>query len=91
MLVNINSNERLFYPLILSVYNCGGSCNTSIYDCDCNKASKVDKYLDTKNCSHEKRLIGKLVSECEDEILNKIDENSLVDKKLTYRKNNCLI
>ena len=25
---------------------------------ECNKACKIDEYLDTKNCSCEKRLIG---------------------------------
>ena len=27
-LVNINSNETLFYPFIVSVNKCGGRCNT---------------------------------------------------------------
>ena len=35
-----------------------------------NKACKVDEYLDTKNCSSKKRLIGKLVLVREDELLN---------------------
>ena len=30
-------------------------------DCEYNKACKIDEYLDIKNCSCEKRLIGKLV------------------------------
>ena len=50
-------------------------------DCKCNKVCKIDEYLDTKNCSCEKCLIGKLVLECEDEILNTI-EKLLNDKKL---------
>ena len=39
-------------------------------DYECNKACKIDEYLDTKNCSCKKRLIGKLLLECKDEILN---------------------
>ena len=39
-------------------------------DCGCNKACKIDKYLDIKTCSCEKHLIGKLVLECKNEILN---------------------
>ena len=35
--------------------------NYSMCDCECNKACKIDEYLDIKNCSSEKRLIGKLV------------------------------
>ena len=51
--------------------------NPSTYDIEC-KAYKTDEYLDIKDCSYEKRLIGKLVSECEDEVLNKT-ETSLYD------------
>ena len=36
-------------------------CNPSTYTCECNKACKIDKYLDTKNCSFKKHLFGKLV------------------------------
>ena len=51
--------------------------NPSTYDIEC-KAYKIDEYLDIKDCSYEKHLIGKLVSECEDEVLNKT-ETSLYD------------
>ena len=44
--------------------------NPSTCDCECNKACKIDEYLDIKNCSCEKNLIGKLLLECEEEILN---------------------
>ena len=64
--------------------------NSSTYDCECNKSCKIDKYLDTKTCSCEKRLFGKLVSACEDEKLS-TTETSLDDKKVTCEKNNCLI
>ena len=57
--------------------------------CECNKACKIDEYLDTKIFSCETRLIGKLVLRCEDEILN-TTETSLDDKKVTC-KENCLI
>ena len=42
--------------------------NSSACDCDSNKTCKTVKYLDTKSYSCEKRLIGKLVSKCVDEI-----------------------
>ena len=44
-----------------------GSCkndymwNPSTCDCECNKACKIYEYLDIKNCSCKKCLIGKLV------------------------------
>ena len=44
--------------------------NPSTCVCECNKACKIDEYLDIKNCSCEKNLIGKLLLECEEEILN---------------------
>ena len=44
--------------------------NRSTYECECNKAFKIDGYLDIKNCSCEKHLIGKLVLKYEDEILH---------------------
>ena len=39
-------------------------------DCECDKKCKIDKYLDTKDCSYKKVLPVKLVLEYEDEILN---------------------
>ena len=37
--------------------------NPNTCDCECNKAYKIDEYLDNKNCFFffENRLIGKLV------------------------------
>ena len=58
--------------------------------CECNKACKIDEYLDPKSCSCEIRLFGKLVLACGDEILNTTN-NSLGDKKATCEKSNCLI
>ena len=58
--------------------------------CVCSNACKIDEYLDTENCSFEKRLIGKLALEYEDEILN-TTETSLDDKKVISGKSNCLI
>ena len=60
------------------------------WDFECNKACKIDKYLDIKKCSCEKSLIDKLVEVCEDEILN-ATEASLDDRKVTREKINCLI
>ena len=57
--------------------------------CKCNKACKIDKYLDTKNCSCETHLSGKLVIPCEDEILN-TTQTSLDDEKVTCKENNSL-
>ena len=42
--------------------------NHSKCDCELMQRQKIDEYLDTKNCSCEKRLIGKVVLACEDEV-----------------------
>ena len=73
-----------------------GSCekgdiwNSSMCDCECNKACKIDEYLDIKNCSCKKSLISKLVFECEDEILN-TTRTLLNDKKLACAKSNYIL
>ena len=60
--------------------------NPSMCDCECNKTSKIRIYLNIKNCSCEKCLVGKLVLECEDEVLNATEAfNKKSDmKKLLY-------
>ena len=68
-----------------------GSCkdeymrDPSTCDGECNKASKIGEYLDAKNCSCEKCLIGKLVLGYEDEISN-ATEISFDNKKVTCGK-----
>ena len=59
--------------------------NPSTCDCECTKACKIDEYLDIKNWSCAKRLIGKLVLEFEYEILNTTEA---FDKKVTCEKSN---
>ena len=52
-------------------------------DCDCNQLCDVGEYLDYKNCKCRKKLIGKLVAECSENIDgNKMIYNgSLIDHK----------
>ena len=59
--------------------------NPSSCDCKGNKARKTDEYLDTKNYSCKKRLIGKLVLEYEDEMVN-TTKTSPDDKKKKHVK-----
>ena len=44
--------------------------NPCTCDCECNKACKIDEYLDTRNCSCKNRLFHKLALTCADIILN---------------------
>ena len=64
--------------------------NPNTCDYECKKAHKVNEYVVFKNCSCEKCLFDKLVLAYEDEILN-ATEASIDEKKLTCKKNNCLI
>ena len=64
--------------------------NPSLCDCERSKACKIDNYLDAKSYSCEKRLITKLVSACEDEVLNTTEASPCV-KLVTFGKSNYLI
>ena len=57
-----------------------------MFDCECNKACKIDEYLNIKkkNCV-KKHLFGKSVLACENEILN-TTENSLDYENVTCEK-----
>ena len=59
--------------------------NPSTCNCECNKACKIDKYLDVEICSTKKRLIGKLVLEYEDEMFN-TTETLLHDEKMQKKQ-----
>ena len=65
--------------------------NSSTYDCDRDKAYKIGAYLEIKNCLCKKRFFGKLVQTFKDGILNTTENTSIVDKKVTYKKNYCFI
>ena len=59
-------------------------------ECECDKSCDIGEYLDYKNCTYKKRLVNKLVEECNETI----DE----EKKLTpaenennYKHNSCIL
>ena len=59
--------------------------NPSTCDFEYYKACKIDEYLDIKNCSCEKRIIGKLILKCENEILN-TTETTYSKKSIMWKK-----
>ena len=63
--------------------------NPSTCDCECNKASKIDEYLDIENCSSEKHLFDNLVLICEDQISYTTETSR--DDKIVICENNWLI
>ena len=56
-------------------------CGILLRECECNKAHKITDYLDIKNCLCQKRLFGKLVLVCEDEMCS-TSENSFDGEKI---------
>ena len=62
---------------------CDYMWNPNACDCECNKIFRIDELFDIKNCSCEKHLIGNLVLESKDRIIN-TTEDSLNDKKVTW-------
>ena len=57
--------------------------NRSNCECECDKSCDVGEYLDYKNCKCRKRLVDKLVGECNE----KIDEKVLHPNKMIYNSN----
>ena len=76
--INLNTNEPMFYPYSIKINRCKGSYNTindpiniwnhSSCDCECDKSCDIVEYLDYKNCKCRKKIIDKLVEECSENI-----------------------
>ena len=62
----------------------------SICECEREKSCNVGEYLDYECCKCRKKLIDKLLLECEDEILNTVPLNTTNTISITD-KNNCLL
>ena len=60
--------------------------NPSIYECECDKSCDIGEYLDYENCNCRKRLVDKLVEECNENI----DEAKLIGVALFEPGNECL-
>ena len=64
----------------------GYSWNPSNCECECDKSCDVGEYLDNENCKCRKRLVDKLVEECN----GNTDEAKLTEIALFEHKNNCV-
>ena len=49
-------------------------------------AGGIGEYLDIKNCACKKRLLGKLLLVCDNEILSTTEATSILDKKVLFKK-----
>ena len=63
----------------------GYAWNPSNCECECDKSCGLGEYLDYENCKCKKRLVDKLVEECNENI----DEAKLTEIALFEHKNEC--
>ena len=56
-----------------------------VTECKCDKSCDFGEYLDYENCKCRKRLVDKLVEECNENI----DEEKLTELALFEHKNEC--
>ena len=64
----------------------GYTWNPSNCECECNNSCDVGEYLDYENCKCRKRLVDKLVEECNENI----DEAKLTEIGLFKHVNECV-
>ena len=64
----------------------GYACNPSNCECKCDKSCDVGEYLDHENCKCRKRLVDKLMEECDENI----DEAKLTEIALFEYVNECV-
>ena len=76
-IINVNSNEycnKYKYRCQCKELIDKGICDKGFIrdpsncDCECDKSYNIGQYLDYKNCKCRKKLVGKLVEECNEEI-----------------------
>ena len=63
--------------------------NPSNCECECNKACDFSECLDYKNCKWKKRLVDKLIDEC-NEIIDK-EEPTPAENENSYKCNFCTV
>ena len=63
--------------------------NPSNCECECTKPCEFSEYLDYKNCKCKKRLVNKLIDECNENI----EETNLVNKfnSIKCKYNSCIL
>ena len=69
------------------VYDKGYIWNPSNCECECDKSCDVGEYLDYENCKCRKRLVDKLVDECDENI----DEEVKIVSESKNKCNSCIL
>ena len=66
--------------------------NPSECECECNKSCNFSEYLDYKNCKCRKKLVDKLVEECNETIDEvKLTKITLAENKNSYKCNSSIL
>ena len=66
--------------------------NPSNCECECNKPCNISEYLDYKNCKCKKRLVNKLVEECNETIDEvKLTKITHTENENSYKHNSCTV
>ena len=66
--------------------------NPSNCECECNKSCDFSEYLDYENCKCRKRLVNKLVEECNETIDEvKLTKITLAEDENSYKCNSCTV
>ena len=69
----------------------GCAWNPSNWKCDCDKSCNVGEYLDYENCKCRKRLVGKLVEECNETIDKEVKPAILTPVENSYKHNSWIV
>ena len=76
------------YLIDKSLCDKGYIWNPSNCECKCDKSCDIGEYLDYKNCKCRKKLVDKLVDECDENI----EETNLVKINSTKcKRNSCIL
>ena len=66
--------------------------NPSNYECECNKPCDFSQYLDYKNCKCKKRLVDKLIDNCNETIDEvKLIKTTLAENENSYKHKFCIL
>ena len=69
----------------------GYAWNPSNCECECDKSCDVGEYLDYKNCTCKKRLVDKLVEECNETIDEEVKPAIIAPVESSYKHNSCIV
>ena len=90
MMINVDANGTNW---LTKVYETKAySWNPSNCECECDKSCDFGEYLDYENCKCRKRLVDKLVEECDENVdEEKLTEIALAENENIYKYSSCVV